>query len=134
MLVRNLEIRSYEDAGRLLRGKEVQQVCNNTSLCLDKMRIGSNSITVVLHGHSIVEWHPNSVHLYSCGYRTVTTKDRMNRCIPKEYSVYQEKGQWWVMKSTVDPDDGVTPWIQRREFWEGMNPMTAFDGVVSETE
>lgn len=128
MNVRDLEIRSYEDAEKLLKGKTIRRVCNNTLL----HRNGYN-ISVALHGHPIVVWNPKAVYLYVCEYRTATTKDRMNRCIPKEYHVYSHKKQWMVVKSDSDIGGGM-PWTQRVLFREGMNLMTAFDGVVSETE
>jgi len=122
MNVRDFEIRSYEDAVALLRGKTERRVCNNTFL-----RKYGSLIYVVLHGHDIVEWEPSGrVFLYSRRYRTVTTKDRMNQCIPREYRVFQEKNVWFVSRWS-----GVPRLDARRvPFVEGMNLMTAFEGVV----
>lgn len=122
MNVRDFEIRSYEDAVALLGGKTERKVCNNTVLRQSQV---PEVVTVHLHGHEIVVWWPDRLYLYSCGYRTVTTKDRMNRCIPKEYLVYQNRHQWFVAKfSTETQPKRVVPFVG------GMELRTAFEGVV----
>ena len=120
MNVRDFEIRSYEEAEALLKGKARRKVCNNTVLRQSGV---SETIEVYLHDRVIVAWRPNRLYLYSCGYRTVTTKDRMNRCIPREYRVYQENHEWKVCFRFGDEKqpNRVVP------FTEGMNLMTAFE-------
>lgn len=52
---------------------------------------------VTLHGHRIVTFYKDgSLVLDSCGWRTVTTKERMNRYLPPGLSLYQEKHEWWI--------------------------------------
>ena len=127
MNVRDFEIRSYEDAVALLRGKASRKVGNNTILKYGPSKeLLTGEIGVYLHGNLIVVWYAsNRVFLCSCGYRTVTTKDRMNRCIPREYRVFQEKNVWFVSRWS-----GVPRLDARRvPFVEGMELMTAFEGV-----
>lgn len=119
MNVRDFEIRSYEKAEALLKGKARRKVCNNTVLRQSGV---SETIEVYLHDRVIVAWRPDRVYLYSCGYKTVATKDRMNRCIPREYRVYQEDRQWKVMQA----GDWTHP-TRFVPFMEGMNLMTAFE-------
>lgn len=52
---------------------------------------------VTLHGHRIVTFYKDgSLVLDSCGWRTVTTKERINRYLPPGLSLYQEKHEWWI--------------------------------------
>lgn len=54
-----------------------------------------------LHGTDIVRKHPNgSVTLNSAGWKTVTTKDRMNDHMPAGCQLYSDKGQWFVRKGS----------------------------------
>ena len=109
MNVRDFECRSYEQSVELLEGKTRRTVCNNTELV-----VGANSnISVLLYGHPMASfWFaPDVLVLDSCGFRTVTTKDRINKCLPSGYYLSQVKGRWelWdpTSKSTVDFMDGM---------------------------
>ena len=44
----------------------------------------------------VVERDDGQVRLSSCGYRTSTTKERINRYIPRGYRVYQEDFEWFL--------------------------------------
>jgi hypothetical protein len=116
--VRDFEVRSYEDAQRLLGDRRCRKVCNNTIL-----RRYGECIRVYLHGQVIVQWTPTAVYLYSGDYRmattTATTKDRINRCIPQEFHLYQQEGTWCVEE--LDLSGGSVL------FEEGMDLLTAFD-------
>jgi hypothetical protein len=67
-----------------------------------------------LHGTDIVRKRANgSVVLNSAGWKTVTTKDRMNDHMPAGFMLQQEKGQWYVGKG-----------------WGDENRVPYFDGFV----
>ncbi len=88
MNVRNFECRSYKRAMELLGGKDRRVVCNNTFLGICAMGVG-----VVFHGHTIVRLQSDGeVVLDACGYRTVTMKNRINRCLPGGWRVAQAGG------------------------------------------
>lgn len=94
MLVKDFECRSYEQAREYLGGRTQRTACNNTALVTVR---GSDFVNVYLHGHVIMEfWADGHIVLDSCGYRTVTTKDRINRCLPDPWQVRQLKGDWWL--------------------------------------
>lgn len=69
-----------------------------------------------LHKTRILEFHANgSIVLNSGGWRTVTTKDRMNKFLPGPWSVNQERGVWFLNKRTkaycyrnVDTDEVIS--------------------------
>lgn len=70
---------------------------NNTHLESDAPKDGNyrSDYVVRLHDTDVVTLHPNgSYTLNSGGWRTVTTKDRINRYAP--VAVFQRKGQWFV--------------------------------------
>lgn len=62
----------------------------------------NGSTKVVLHGTVIVAFNSHRVILNSNGWRTVTTKQRMNQA-SKEYglgfTVYQRNWEWYVRPS-----------------------------------
>jgi len=49
-----------------------------------------------LHGTRIVEYWEGQIMLNSGGYKTQTTKSRMNDYIPAGWYIYQEKGKWFI--------------------------------------
>ncbi len=92
MNVRDFECRSYEQAMELLGGKIDRKVCNNTAL-----EYREDRVFVFLHGHAVVNFFRDGrITIASCGYRTVTTKDRINRCLPYPWQVRQIKDEWWL--------------------------------------
>ncbi len=87
-----------------------QNWCNgNTQVTYSPERDASD---VMLHGHHIATIGDTFIELYTCGYKTNTTKSRLN-AILKEHGngarVYQQDYQWFV------DDNG-----QKVPFSEGM--------------
>lgn len=67
---------------------------NNTTI-----EISGDKTIARLHSTAIVTLHPKAVELNSGGWRTATTRTRMNQ-VSNEwrlgYGVYQRKGEWFV--------------------------------------
>jgi len=96
---------TYAEADAKLQGrcKDSRKVGNNTYL----QRRGENIIAVRLHKTDILMLHPNGdVHLNSGGWRTVTTKARMNEFLLRGYFVSQTRGQWYL--NDVPYRDGMS--------------------------
>lgn len=57
-----------------------------------------DSITVFFYHQSpvVVAHEDGTIRLDSCGYRTRTTKQRINNHMPKGYSLRQRQGDWIV--------------------------------------
>ena len=73
-----------------LGGKDKKKIENNTYL----ERIDQDCIGVSLHGHTLIEIHRDGRYrLTSCGYRTLTTKTRINDHSP--FSVSQKNHTWY---------------------------------------
>ena len=95
MNVRDFECRSYESAIILRRGHPQRTICNNT--VLERCGLVEN---ICLHDHAIVLFFADgTIVLNSCGYRTVTAKDRINRCLPWPWLLYQENSRWYLTQA-----------------------------------
>ena len=95
--------KSFAEAIAVLSGKDECRLGNNTYLHVVKFAqtgpsalYGIECIAVRLHNTDIVKFYSDgSTVLYSGGYRTVTTKERINHFIKGR--IFQEKGQWKVV-------------------------------------
>ncbi len=82
--------KNYSEAESILKNRQSRKVGNNTYL-----ERYSDYIAVRLHWTEVVRYLPNGdVQLNSGGYRTATTKARINEFSPA--SVYQRDFQWFV--------------------------------------
>lgn len=73
------------------------------------VRREGDSIVVKLHNTDIMTFHPNnSIKLDSGGWRTVTTKARMNEFLPRCWMVYQENNIWYVAYRKADAEKDWT--------------------------
>lgn len=81
-------------------------------------------------GHPIVTYQPDGgIRLDSCGYRTATTKDRLNQLVPG-YHIWSERGTWWIAKGWWN-QPGFTKWA----FADGMVVYPdRVEGAASEQE
>lgn len=58
-------------------------------------------VVVYYHGHPIVRLHADGDRtLRDCGYRTITTKERLNLYAPTGVKVWQEKFVWYYEDNT----------------------------------
>lgn len=116
----NTRLLSYSECAGLLQGRnrESRKVANNTYL-----HRGYNSdayFAVVLHGTTVVRVNADGTYtLNSGGYRTVTTKERINCFSPA--CLFQKDWAWYVR---CDP----TRWQDRVPFRDGMRVNS--DGTV----
>jgi hypothetical protein len=63
----------------------------------------NSNIAIKLHNTDIVTLHPDgSMVLNSGGWRTVTTKERINRYLPHNWRLFQEKGIWYMHQIGVN--------------------------------
>ena len=113
---------SYKNAADYL-GKKDERPYTRGRLQFNRIqRRTADSIAMELHGHDVVVWHQDGrTVLDSCGWRTPTTKERMNECVPFG-GVSQRKGQWYF---------STGPWDDRTEFVFEDNMVLNSDGSVS---
>jgi len=93
-----------------LGSRKNRKIGNNTYL-----ELLENSIGIRLHKTYVVQFLPSGkIELNSGGWKTVTTKDRINKFLPDGFRLTQTKGIWYlnnfVFKDgiTINPDYSVT--------------------------
>jgi hypothetical protein len=94
---------NYAEAVSMVHGKTKQKarkVGNNTYAEIES----DNSVSVRLHGTAVVRFYPNGlVKLNSGGWRTSTTKNRINKYSPVK--VYQKKYEWYLQDGAEFEDN-----------------------------
>jgi hypothetical protein len=79
-------------------------ILNRKNWQLDNTRVeyeeGNCISRVYLHGHKIAEVGDSYIHLDHCGWKTQTTKSRINAILRKngkgDESVYQKNHTWFI--------------------------------------
>jgi hypothetical protein len=93
---------NYAEAISTVRGKtnrNTRKVGNNTYAYIQ----ADGSVAIELHGTNVVVIYPDdSVMLNSGGWRTVTTKKRINQYSPVK--VYQKNHEWYLQDGTEFED------------------------------
>jgi hypothetical protein len=93
---------TYDEAVKMVRGKtnrKERKIGNNTYAHIEY----DNSVSICLHGTAVVRFFPNGlVRLHSGGWRTHTTKDRINKYSPVR--VYQKNFEWFLQDGTPFED------------------------------
>ena len=101
----------YQDIkDRLYHGH--RKVANNTHLQLDEFYLGDNAeipaecINMMLHGNIVVSFHKNCLYLYSAGWRTKTTRARLNMALQElanvDCGICQKNHRWYVCRPQLD--------------------------------
>lgn len=72
-----------------------------------------NASYVMLHGHHIATVGDTWLELYNCGYKTATTKSRLNAILSEHgcgERIYQKDFEWFVStkEGTVPFTEGMT--------------------------
>lgn len=94
---------SYEGAIRLLGNKTTRKIANNTQL---EKYSDREYAAVRLHSTEVVRYYPNGdIQLNSGGYRTSTTKERLNTFSP--VNVSQRDFAWYVNGVEKFQDDMI---------------------------
>ena len=108
--------KNYAEAQAVLASRGSVRLGNNTYL--ERHFCG---IAVRLHNSNIVMFHEDGrVVLFSGGYRTVTTKERINHFITGR--VFQSKSVWYYRPRIIVGEDGniVAATVPNQVFEEGM--------------
>lgn len=89
-------LKDWKSARKALGKKEEKNIGNNTYL----VRMPNNDIAVTLHGSRVVRYRKGgATQVSSAGYKTSTTKDRINRYTPSNVSVVQRDYEWYLKKN-----------------------------------
>lgn len=118
-------MKSYQEAQERLGGRDSRKLENNTYL----KRRADGTLAVMLHATDVVTYHPDGrIVLDSGGWRTVTTKDRLNKYAPLH--LWARNGQWLVGYYTGDWKETIN---QADIYQDGMtiNPDGSLSGVLT---
>lgn len=109
--------RNFASALEVLGGKQSIRLGNNTYLEQAHVGFGKAYIGVRLHSTYIVRFYKDgAVTLHTGGYRTVTTKERINQFILGR--VYQKAHEWFFV---VNRGELGFDWANPVPFEEGMD-------------
>jgi hypothetical protein len=101
---------TFADFDRFLGSKDSRKVSHNTYA----ERQADGSIGIRLHSTVILTFHSDeTMTLNSGGWRTVTTKDRLNSILPAPLGVSSDHGVWTVSRRGDNPSTVS-------EFYDGM--------------
>lgn len=104
--------------GRLLERKKLGNNTYGRLVHPDGEVLDAPEVRVMLHGTDVVTFLPDgTVRLDSGGWRTVTTKERMNRFAPN-VSVYSARGVWYVRT------------LRSRRFVDMVEEVRFYDGLT----
>lgn len=82
---------SYKDARTLLGDADQRTVDRNTIL----LPMPNGSIGLKFHRTVVLEYHADGTTIMdAAGFRTSTTKERMNQALPAGFSIFQRKNVW----------------------------------------
>lgn len=107
----------YSTADSKLQGRNNlrRKVGNNTYLVRNS-GVPGDSIHLKLHNTYVITWYADGrVELNTGGWRTVTTKDRINNNL-EGFGIAQRKGQWYFLRNT----DTAPYWEDVAMFEDGM--------------
>lgn len=95
---------NHKDALATLGKRDSLIVGNNTRL----HRHPGDVVSLRLHSTDVVTWEPgNTVTVNSGGWRTLTTKDRINSALPSGFRLHQNRGLWyWNQGASILFTDG----------------------------
>lgn len=88
------KITSFQEASDYLGSKQERPYANNTRI----ERVPADSkIVAKYHGHTVAEFYEDGWNSYSsCGWKTMTTKERINWFLPRGFNLYQSKSVWQI--------------------------------------
>lgn len=113
----------YESADKFLGKKQDRPFAHNTRIA----RCDEPSCIVGLyHGSAVSIFYPDRTEYSSCGWKTPTTKERLNWFLPKGFSVYQSKSIWHL----VFRNEGEYNADQSNS-WVFQDGLTISNGIVS---
>lgn len=120
---------SFEDLREKIGKRPTKKLAGNTYA-----RMEGDAVVIRYHQTDIARLTADTVTLDSGGWRTSTTKERMNSyALPWGYSISQTRGVWYLFKySPVEREDGLGS--PRVRFEDGMtiNTVTGeISGVAS---
>tara|TARA_R110002012_G_scaffold9443_1_gene43436 strand:+ start:1699 stop:2118 length:420 start_codon:yes stop_codon:yes gene_type:complete len=97
--------RLMETARDKTKGKPIG---NNTRLHFYDAGVGhENSYDIRLHGNIIMHIYRDRIVPLDGGWRTVTTKARLNEHLPQGFYVFQKNWEWFIQDMNTNADEAT---------------------------
>lgn len=94
------KIKSYQQANEYLGPKKERPFAHNTRIERDVLDMGHDVIVAKYHGNIVASFYPDGTNVYtSAGWKTVTTKERINWFLPDGFRLYQDHSTWFISAS-----------------------------------
>ncbi len=91
--------------------KKGKPIGNNTRLhrgtCTYIGNICYCAYEIRLHGNLIMIIHKDRIELLDGGWRTVTTKARLNEHLPQGFYVFQKNWEWFIQDMNTNADEAT---------------------------
>ena len=99
-------IKTFKDALFYLGAKYDRPYAHNTRI----KRVNVDRVIVTYHNNPVVTITPQESIFSSCGWKTLTTKERINWFLPEGFRLYQEKSVWYISNGRISFifKDGIT--------------------------
>lgn len=79
------------------KGKlNTKSIARNTKIGLFDGPNNSRVLIIKYHQTPIVAWYKDKIVLNHGGWKTTTTKSRMNTFLPQGYKIYQNNFEWFI--------------------------------------
>ena len=94
----NPQPRNYEQADAALKLRRTNSLAIGHNTRMERYTRNRDSIDIWLHNTAIITYNlDSSIEINSGGYRTSTTKDRINQLLPDGCYVYQQDWTWYLV-------------------------------------
>jgi hypothetical protein len=108
---------TFNQAGAILGNRRGIKIAHNTRL----LRISETEIGVKLHDTFVVRFTKDGrTILNTGGWESVTTKERINRYLPDDVHLYQEKFKWYLQS----PGTTRARYFDGISIWHNHQPLT----------
>lgn len=96
---------------------------DNVGRVATKLYTEAGMTTIMYHSTEVVQFNDDFIILDSGGWRTLTTKTRMNQASNQfglGFKVYQEDFDWFVVRQVGEPNKRHFDWDNPIPFEDGM--------------
>lgn len=92
---------------RVVEKKMIDAIINQKNLSCDNTKVVSqkDNVEVYLFDNLICKINRDFVDITNCGYKTSTTKSRLNSILltfVKDRFIYQKKHEWYIVSTNLD--------------------------------
>lgn len=99
------EIHDFWSAEAFLNGRRERKLAHNTVVLDHGLEFGDRVLSVKYHYTIIVRYiSRKAIQLNSGGWETSTTKERINKLLPPEWGLSQEKFVWKLWNRITDKE------------------------------